>query len=91
MIHPRLIVSISCHDLGRQLGCYGVTTVTSPNLDALAHDGIRFARVFCCAQRHNAVPAGRRLAPGATHTATASWPGAWDFRMGSPSRTEARQ
>lgn len=38
-----------CHDLGRFLGCYGIPTVQTPNLDALANDGVRFDRAFCMA------------------------------------------
>ncbi|CAA9550614.1 MAG: Sulfatase family protein [uncultured Thermomicrobiales bacterium] len=43
------ILLITCHDLGRFLGCYGVSTVRTPQLDALAADGVRFARAFCTA------------------------------------------
>jgi N-sulfoglucosamine sulfohydrolase len=45
---PNVLV-VTCHDLGRHLGCYGNPTVQSPNLDALAADGIRFAHAFTCA------------------------------------------
>jgi arylsulfatase A-like enzyme len=37
---------ITCHDLGRHLGCYGVETVHTPNLDRLAGRGLRFENVY---------------------------------------------
>lgn len=43
------VVLITCHDLGRHLACYGVQTVASPHIDALAASGVRFADVFCVA------------------------------------------
>lgn len=43
------ILLITCHDLGRFLGAYGVATVRTPALDALAADGVRFERAFCAA------------------------------------------
>lgn len=43
------ILLITCHDLGCFLGCYGVRTVRSPELDALAADGVRATRAFCTA------------------------------------------
>lgn len=40
------IVMITCHDLGQHLGCYGVNTVNSPNLDRLASKGIMFKNFY---------------------------------------------
>ena len=45
---PNVLVIIP-HDLGTHLGCYGDDSVRSPNLDALAADGVRFANHFACA------------------------------------------
>lgn len=45
---PNLLL-ITCHDLGRFLGCYGNETVQSPALDRLAAEGTRFTRAFCTA------------------------------------------
>ncbi len=40
------ILMITCHDIGQHLGCYGIETVQTPNLDRLAAKGIRFHNFF---------------------------------------------
>ncbi len=40
------VVIITCHDIGQHLHCYGVDAVSSPNLDHLAEQGIRFSNLF---------------------------------------------
>lgn len=43
---PPNIVFITVHDLGQHLGCYGIPTVQSPNLDNLAHKGVMFKNFY---------------------------------------------
>ncbi len=40
------ILMITCHDIGQHLGCYGVKSVRTDNLDRLAARGIRFSRFY---------------------------------------------
>ena len=45
----RNILLLHCHDLGRFLGAYGVPTVATPNLDALAGESALFEQAFATA------------------------------------------
>lgn len=62
----RNIVFVICHDLGRELGCYGRGEPTgrlSPNLDAFAADGVRCDAAFtnspCCSPSRGTIQSGR--------------------------------
>ena len=43
------VLLITSHDVGPHLGCYGVPTVHTPNLDRLSAEGVRFTNTFCSA------------------------------------------
>lgn len=57
------IVFITCHDLGRHLGCYGRHGIKSPALDKLARGGVVFRNAFCtsslCSPSRAALHTGR--------------------------------
>ncbi|GAB2583099.1 sulfatase-like hydrolase/transferase [Spirosoma areae] len=59
---PPNILFLSCEDMSPHLGCYGDTTIPTPNIDRLAWEGIRFSNAFCtagvCAPSRNAMITG---------------------------------
>jgi arylsulfatase A-like enzyme len=62
MIQPNILI-IHCHDLGQHLGCYGVETVRTPEIDRLASQGVLFRNHFCvspsCSPSRAAIFTGR--------------------------------
>ena len=56
------ILWISCEDISPDLGCYGDTYATSPNIDNLAAEGARYTRCFSvsgvCAPSRSAIITG---------------------------------
>jgi arylsulfatase A-like enzyme len=72
------VLFITCHDLGRHLGCYENETVHTPNLDRLASEGVLFANSFCtgptCSPSRAALHTGRYAhANGMMGLATLGW------------------
>jgi arylsulfatase A-like enzyme len=59
---PPNILWLSCEDMSPHLGCYGDTTIPTPNIDRLAREGVRFSNAFCtagvCAPSRNAIITG---------------------------------
>ncbi len=57
------ILFIDTHDTGRHLGCYGVGSVVSPNLDRFASESVRFTNFFAasalCSPSRGAAMTGR--------------------------------
>jgi anaerobic selenocysteine-containing dehydrogenase len=48
---PNIVLIVS-DDHGREtLGCYGNPVIKTPNLDALAANGVRFTNAFCTNER----------------------------------------
>ena len=58
----RDVVVMTTHDIGRHLRGYGWESVVSPRLDALAQEGVRFARAFATAPQCS--PSRASLATG---------------------------
>lgn len=63
-VHKPNVLLICVDDLKPLLGCYGSTSVKSPNIDRLAARGVLFERAYCnqavCAPSRNALMTGLR-------------------------------
>ena len=46
---PPNIIWLTTEDMGPQLNCYGFPLTRTPNIDRLAHEGVRFTRAFTTA------------------------------------------
>lgn len=83
--HNANVLMITAHDLGRHLNCYGINTVHTDNIDALARKGIRFQNYFAtdcvCSPSRGAILTGRYPQAnglmGLTHQ-----PWGWSFKEG---------
>lgn len=60
---PKNVLIIFMDDLRPELGCYGKTHIQSPNIDALATQGVLFERAYCqqgiCAPSRASMMAGK--------------------------------
>lgn len=72
--HPN-IVWIVCEDISPYLGCYGNTEVKTPNLDELAHDGVRYSHAYttagvCAPSRSSIITGMYQTSIGTQHMRT---------------------
>lgn len=79
------ILLVTCHDAGRYFGCYGKPEIPSPNIDALAADGVLLENLFAsspvCSPSRGSIATGlypqRNGLVGLTHE-----PWSWRFKPG---------
>ena len=78
MSRPPNIIHFICHDLGKELGCYG-KPIASPNLDRFANEGVTFTNAFCnspaCSPARGCIMTGRYAhCSGGVGLAHMGWP-----------------
>lgn len=81
------IVVVTTHDSGRHFGCYGVETVQTPAIDALADDGVLFTQMFatssiCSPSRGSLMTGQYPQRNGLTGLAG----GCWNWELTDPKR-----
>jgi len=69
---PNILIIMSDNQYAKHVGCYGDEMVRTPNMDRIAHEGVRFTHAFCsspsCTPSRAALLAGQdvwRLKEGA--------------------------
>ncbi|WP_083450194.1 sulfatase family protein [Luteipulveratus mongoliensis] len=79
----RNILLLHAHDLGRFVGCYGVSTVQTPDLDAFARDATTFDLAFASAPHCSPARASLFTGTSPQHNGVLGLthaPFAWDLR-----------
>lgn len=84
-MHRPNILIITPHDAGRHFGCYGVPTVSTPNIDGLAASGMKFASMFATCSVCS--PSRASLLTGChpqTHGVMSLVGGCWNWSLRQP-------
>ncbi|NDV16212.1 sulfatase-like hydrolase/transferase [Muricauda sp. TY007] len=73
------IVWVVCEDISPYIGAYGDATVNTPNIDALAQEGVRFTRVYttagvCAPSRSSIITGMNQISIGTSHMRTKNRP-----------------
>lgn len=73
------IVWVVCEDISPYIGAYGDATVRTPNIDALAQEGVRFTRVYttagvCAPSRSSIITGMNQISIGTSHMRTKNRP-----------------
>ena len=90
--HMPNIVIVTTHDTGRHFGCYGVPTVHTPTIDALANDGVKFTNMFAassiCSPSRGALLTGQYPQRNGLMGLAG---GMWNWSLNNPARHLSQQ